>query len=325
MPPVKAKATPKKDATTLPSIQQSETKKNAPIATDKTNANSNKLPIIATPVMKPANDQSKLKSNNAAGQGKAKAMDNNKQQTEISPAVESPVLTSELNQNSIVTEPPSTDKIELLDPQQTETVENKQISSDIDNVESTDVNYVEPTEFTSNETETPAEIVDNNGNVILLYELYNESFPIKNGELTSDEIDDVYNLTFVMPKCLIHLSKFNPQQRKEMIESNNGVLDFDSFYIKENPFGHFHGLISNASYYVYVEQEAEQLLRDQEAMKSKAATMLGQGNHNGIVRDDGRVLESCSCIYGNPCVDEYGCKDWDNRFAIATKNGWKGF
>ena len=35
--------------------------------------------------------------------------------------------------------------------------------------------------------------------------------------------------------------------------------------------------------------------------------------------------ETCSCLYGNPCVDEYGCKDWANRFAIATKNGWKGF
>ena len=28
---------------------------------------------------------------------------------------------------------------------------------------------------------------------------------------------------------------------------------------------------------------------------------------------------------GNPCVDEYGCKDWDNRYAIAKINGWKGF
>jgi hypothetical protein len=35
--------------------------------------------------------------------------------------------------------------------------------------------------------------------------------------------------------------------------------------------------------------------------------------------------ESCSCIYGNPCVDEYGCKDWYNRMDVAKKNGWKGF
>ena len=33
--------------------------------------------------------------------------------------------------------------------------------------------------------------------------------------------------------------------------------------------------------------------------------------------------ETCSCLYGNPCVDEYICNDWKNRFEIATKNGWK--
>lgn len=33
--------------------------------------------------------------------------------------------------------------------------------------------------------------------------------------------------------------------------------------------------------------------------------------------------ETCSCLYGNPCVDQYICQDWDNRFEVATKNGWK--
>lgn len=45
----------------------------------------------------------------------------------------------------------------------------------------------------------------------------------------------------------------------------------------------------------------------------------------GGKKEDGRGFESCSCIYGAPCVDEYGCRDWTNRFAVAKKNGWKGF
>lgn len=46
----------------------------------------------------------------------------------------------------------------------------------------------------------------------------------------------------------------------------------------------------------------------------------------GERKDDGRSgLESCSCVYGNPCVDEYGCKDWHSRYAVAKANGWKGF
>ena len=169
------------------------------------------------------------------------------------------------------------------------------------------------------------EIVDNNGHVTLLYELYKESFPIKDGQLTAEEIDEVYNLTFVMPRCFIHLSTFNPQQRKEWIEANDGTLDFESFYIIEDPVGHYQGLVSQGSYYVYVEQEEEQLLRDQENMRNRLNDMKQQQVLLGIVRNDGRGFESCSCIYGNPCVDEYGCRDWGNRFAIALKNGWKGF
>ena len=34
------------------------------------------------------------------------------------------------------------------------------------------------------------------------------------------------------------------------------------------------------------------------------------------------AAESCSCLEGNPCVDEYHCKDWKNRFEVAKKNGW---
>lgn len=33
--------------------------------------------------------------------------------------------------------------------------------------------------------------------------------------------------------------------------------------------------------------------------------------------------EGCSCLYGNPCVDEYVCLDWDNRLAVAAANGKK--
>lgn len=64
--------------------------------------------------------------------------------------------------------------------------------------------------------------------------------------------------------------------------------------------------------------------------KQVVKDMKGAGGDEGVgggaMMDDGRNgLESCSCIYGNPCVDEYGCKDWHSRYAVAKANGWKGF
>lgn len=37
-----------------------------------------------------------------------------------------------------------------------------------------------------------------------------------------------------------------------------------------------------------------------------------------------REKEGCSCLYGNPCMDQYVCNDWANRFEVAKKNGFKG-
>ena len=39
----------------------------------------------------------------------------------------------------------------------------------------------------------------------------------------------------------------------------------------------------------------------------------------------GKRGEGCSCVWGNPCAIPDPCKDWQNRFEVAKKNGWKGF
>jgi hypothetical protein len=173
---------------------------------------------------------------------------------------------------------------------------------------------------------TPAPpVINNNGKVVLIYEQYNEEFPIINGTITAESIDEVYCLSFVMPHCLIHLSKLNPKEKRDK-ETKETQLQQQQIYVHEEPIGLFHGLENNVTYYIYVQQQEEQLLKDQENFKlANKSDNNNEALKSLIKKDDGRNLESCSCIYGNPCVDEYGCKDWDNRFAISTKNGWKGF
>ena len=34
----------------------------------------------------------------------------------------------------------------------------------------------------------------------------------------------------------------------------------------------------------------------------------------------GRSGESCSCLYGNACVDAYMCRDWARRYEVAERN-----
>ena len=61
------------------------------------------------------------------------------------------------------------------------------------------------------------------------------------------------------------------------------------------------GLEKDKEYYIYVFQDAEQLKKDQEKMQQIVAQMEGFGLASKKLGDFGEG-ESCSCIYGNPCV-----------------------
>jgi hypothetical protein len=76
----------------------------------------------------------------------------------------------------------------------------------------------------------------------------------------------------------------------------------DSF-VPENPPGTFLRLEKDMDYYVYVEQEEDQLRRDQERMRLIAAQMEGaKMTGSGRNEKDNVGTESCSCVFGNPCV-----------------------
>ncbi|CAN0174000.1 unnamed protein product [Ectocarpus sp. 12 AP-2014] len=162
------------------------------------------------------------------------------------------------------------------------------------------------------------------GEVALMYEMYDEKFPIKDGCISAAEIDETYCLSFVMPNCTLHLGPLGPADR--YARENEGKL---VPYLEENPSGIFHGLEDGEVYWVYVSRDEEEEKQDRERMKQVVQGMKQGLPEDGELvnrKDDGRNgLESCSCVYGNPCVDEYGCKDWHSRYAVAKANGWKGF
>jgi hypothetical protein len=168
-------------------------------------------------------------------------------------------------------------------------------------------------------TESLDEFADQNGQVQIVYGMYKDMFPIVAGSMTQETIDEVYCLTFVMPDCRIHLSEQSPTDKTRL--GNEGV---EIQYVRESPVGVYKGLRLSMIYYVYVEENAEQLAKDQLERKSRTecedctCTTEDRSLHK-------EFYESCSCLWGNPCADAYCCKDWNNRYAIATKNGWKGF
>ena len=95
------------------------------------------------------------------------------------------------------------------------------------------------------------------------------------------------------------------------------VADRDGPPIPADPRKHFCSLRPNAQYRIEVHGTRK---KQEEVCSAYVAKALDLREEDGISEDKA----SCSCLWGNPCVNEYGCKDWGNRFEIARKNGWSG-
>jgi hypothetical protein len=154
-----------------------------------------------------------------------------------------------------------------------------------------------------------------NGEVVILYEMYQEKFPIVSGTISSDTINELYGLTEIMPNCTLLLSQYSPSEVREMIISSSstlstlplGSLGYPDWYLPYEPDTKIHrGLADNQKYYCYVREKREegegnkqgereeQEARDRKHKREEEAQEIQRA-------DDGRGFDSCTCIYGAPC------------------------
>ena len=157
-----------------------------------------------------------------------------------------------------------------------------------------------------------------NGKIVVKYEMYDEEFDIVDGSTTAAAIDDLYCLSDVMPKCKIFLSPCSPQEKMEYLDKEIDAF----FYVEENPKQTYQNLEKGSVYYAYIQENEDEFKRYQKRTKKIFKAEEKEEQQQSEYAKEG-IPETCSCIYGNPCVDEYGCKNWAYRFAIAKKNGWK--
>ena len=154
------------------------------------------------------------------------------------------------------------------------------------------------------------------GEVVINYQMYNEKFPVSGNSLTAARIDEDYGLTDVMPGCRIRLSAIESKARTLYSNAHDGR---EAPWVREEPVGTFRELLAGETYYCIVFEDAAQYAKDMEALQQRLEA-------DGVPKEDSKGrAEGCSCLFGNPCVDQYICKNWDNRFAVAKQNGWKGF
>jgi hypothetical protein len=145
-----------------------------------------------------------------------------------------------------------------------------------------------------------------NGEVVLHYSMYSESFPIVNGSIGAAKIDEDYCLSDSMPGCEIHLSKVKTDFKGGTLKAPE-LLDLSQVgnpYVEEDGAGNFLGLDKTKEYWVYVTEDSAQEALDREKMAAVvAATIASDPTAAKSEYAEAGLPESCSCIVGNTFVD----------------------
>lgn len=164
------------------------------------------------------------------------------------------------------------------------------------------------------------------GEVMIRYNHYKKKFTVLKGSTNSAAIDAEYFLSFAFPKSKIHVTLYGPS---DFSFEQNGFSTRP--HVFEDPPGTYWGLDPAKEYWVDIEEdsaERQAYEERQDALAKESAAKRAEREQRG---DCGEVeiikskTESCSCIEGNPCLDRYACKDWEHRYDVAKRNGWKGF
>ena len=184
--------------------------------------------------------------------------------------------------------------------------------------------------------ELAAEHARLNGHCTVRYNHYMKSTPVAGGEATSWDIDDALSLSFVFKHCSIHLVEAEAEGK-----APTGEAAGPAHWCAERPLpappakegeedmgtcapAAFR-VMTGKTYWAQVQEDPKEKAaaeaRQAAYLASKSAAGGGAGEEGAIKVEK---VEGCSCIWGNPCAQPYGCQDWSNRFELARKNGWKG-
>ena len=148
------------------------------------------------------------------------------------------------------------------------------------------------------------------GKVRIVYERYTDCFDLIDGKMNINVVDEEYCLSDVMPGCTLELLEITPQERiQQEIQgipvpfiSKDEALNWECLYTYDD---------APKSYYVVAFQDAALLAADREATKKRMEAMAGEDDGSGV----------CTCTNGKACstANKDHCKDWNNRFTVATK------
>lgn len=162
------------------------------------------------------------------------------------------------------------------------------------------------------------------GTIHVKYNHYEKDYEIRDGILMQQ---DFFSLHYGYPNSTLLLADLVQKKVSQKVEGAVFAL-----MGKRSGEPCFKDLANDQTYFVHViEDEHEAKLLEEQRKKQCEKRLVQQKKE---MEDEERKRDvgynfggednaSCSCLEGNPCVDKYNCKDWENRMEVAKKNGYK--
>ena len=168
--------------------------------------------------------------------------------------------------------------------------------------------------------------------IVVTYSHYKTAFPTRNGVVRWPAIDEEYAISFIFKGDFAKRVRAYPpgvttanSEKAPLLVLAKGKKGVDDFGDADAALDedYWLGLSSDfdGKYTLEVDEDVAAGL----GVETRDGPLVLNDNPNEVGLPLGeRKTEGCSCLFGNPCQDKYVCKDWNNRFEVAKKNGWKG-
>ena len=168
--------------------------------------------------------------------------------------------------------------------------------------------------------------------IIVTYSHYKTAFPTRNGVVRWPSIDEEYAISFIFKGDFAKRVRAYPpgvttanSEKAPLLVLARGKKGVDDFGDADAALDEDYWLGSEEGFDGKYVLEVDEDVAAGLGVETRDGPLVLNDNPNDVGLPLGeRKTEGCSCLFGNPCQDKYVCKDWNNRFEVAKKNGWKG-
>ena len=166
--------------------------------------------------------------------------------------------------------------------------------------------------------------------IVVTYSHYKTAFPCRNGVVRWPSIDEEYAISFIFKGDFAKRVRAYPpgvttanSEKAPLLVLAKGKKGVDDFGDADAALDEDYWLGLSSEFEGKYTLEVDEDVAAGLGVETRDGPLVLESSGGDLPLGQ-RKTEGCSCLFGNPCQDKYVCKDWNNRFEVAKKNGWKG-